>query len=181
MAIYSYDIEADGLLDEVSKIHCMCIKELYNPEVKTLYQKDIFRFINSTMEPGSTMICHNQLGYDLPVLKKLLGIGYYVGPDSILGKSVEFIDTYALSVCLNPDRLLPRGCPKSILNPNTGKKDLIGPHGLMAWSYRVDGKKPVIHDWKDQPIEVYVDRCIEDVLVTEKVFLELMKEGEVDL
>ena len=73
----------------------------------------------------------------------------------------QIIDTLVLSRELNPDRM--------------------GGHSLKAWEERVTGKKPLVEDWEDQPLEVYLHRCREDVKLTGNVLLALLKEAEIDL
>ena len=47
---------------------------------------------------------HNGLGYDIFVLKFVLGVDFTVGPDTMFGQKVNFVDTYYLSMFLYPDR-----------------------------------------------------------------------------
>ena len=55
------------------------------------------------------------------------------------------------------------------LYPNIGK------HGLAFWGERLNIKKPVVEDWNDQPIEVYIERCEEDVKINLALW-KMMKE-----
>jgi hypothetical protein len=70
--LYVVDLEADNLLDEVTKVHCLCyqivgteeIVALTNPtEIKELLERE-----------DITIIAHNGIRYDLPVAKKVLGV-----------------------------------------------------------------------------------------------------------
>lgn len=176
MVIKSFDIEANGLLDEADTLHCLVVKQLYRPALEEYTEENVQEGIES-LTNSDVIVCHNLWGYDLQLLNKLFGVEY--GYRSFNNQSKTIIDTLAWSRHLWPDRTLPKGCPTHVMTAN-GKKP-ISPHGLDSWAYRVAGKKPEVVDWKDQPIEVYLERCREDVNVTEKTFLELCKEGEVEI
>lgn len=90
---------------------------------------------------------------------------------------VNLYDTLSMSRVLYPDRPLPNGCPDSVLNPVTGKRDRVGPHGLLTWGYRVANKKVQIDDWRNQPLWEYVNRVWEDVLINELVWQSLIDES----
>jgi len=163
--IYHCDIEADGLLGELTKIHCLSLKE-HGGKILTCI-KDIHKVFSAHFQDGDTLVFHNGFGYDFPALMKL-GIikDYSVLPDSITlmdgtVKNVQLIDTLAMSRSFYPD--LPGG------------------HSLAAYAQRLNGVKPVVEDWKDQPIEVYIERCEADVILTEQVFKYLCGKLEVEL
>jgi hypothetical protein len=79
----------------------------------------ITQWIDS-FEDGSCVVQHNGIGYDLWVLWKLFNIKPVVGKngkDSLGGKLVQFIDTYVLSMYLNPNS------PKHSLEYLSGGED----------------------------------------------------------
>lgn len=156
-----YDIEADDLYPQVSKVHCVsCIG--YDQEVKTFLTVDEFLDYVKSVKP-KILACHNQFGYDLHVLKKFGDFDFSVEQERVFDFKCWILDTLSLSRRLNPDRQLPKGCPSKVYNPVKDKDDVVGAHGLMAWAYRTGGTKPVVHDWRNQPISVYIERCEEDV------------------
>ena len=106
---FSIDIEANGFVFEASKIWTICIEDLDSDEkikinpFKDKSSKDkIINWINKYDNP--TITFHNGLGYDIFVLFFVLGLEFNVGPDSIEGIPVQFVDTFYLSMFLNPDR-----------------------------------------------------------------------------
>ena len=111
-----------------------------------------------------TLIGHNILGADLEVFRRLLGIDFTVGRDTIARKECQFIDTMVMSRIYNPDR------------PSVGK---LSPHGLAAWAVRLQGIKPIVEDWKNLSIEEYCFRCKKDVELTEMVYNELTEKERV--
>jgi len=150
--IYFWDTEATGLLYEPDlKIHCLSVQ---CKDFGHTYVHDVPMFFE-LLQDGDTIVAHNQFGYDLELMRQQ-GIidDYSVLPDSItvqgVKKEVQLLDTLAMSRAWFPD--LPGG------------------HGLAAYAERLNGVKPVVEDWKDQPIEVYVERCEADTVLTEQVF-----------
>ena len=64
------DIETDGLLENVSRIHCLSYQVLGQDEIRSLTNtQDIKNFL---LQDNLTIIGHNIIRYDIPVLEKLL-------------------------------------------------------------------------------------------------------------
>ena len=78
---------------------------------------------------------------------------------------MTFIDTFTLSKRLYPDRPMAYYRGKSA-----------GQHGLKAWGIRTGIAKPEVEDWSNQPIEVYLHRCTEDVINNEATYEMLLEE-----
>lgn len=88
-----YDLEADGLLDTLSEVHCVCWKQLgVNEKVKEAYSVDEFL---SAIPHDATLIGHNCLGFDKIVLEKFSTSNYHPHPH---------IDTLILSQMFLPYR-----------------------------------------------------------------------------
>lgn len=105
-----YDIEADGFIFESTKVWTICLTHVQtktklkiNPFKEEDAKKKFLDFIFSFGE-CPRIIGHFILGYDNFVVQNLLDIKFTVGRDTIEGKSVQFVDTYYLSMFLNPDR-----------------------------------------------------------------------------
>lgn len=77
--------------------------------------------------------------------------------ERILGIKIKarLVDTLALSWYLYPKRAL---------------------HGLADWGEEFDYPKPKVEDWDNQPIEVYVHRCREDVKINQKLWEKMWKD-----
>lgn len=195
-----FDIEANGLYhpweDEVAdRIHCIAATDHLGAVYVYVNEEDLdtaseycfnvredvcevasLEDFNQDVKNYEGLACHNMLHYDLPMLNKFIGLEYDFHPQHVNGHRLQLIDTLVDSRWLYPDRPLPRGCPSSIKNPVTGKSDKVGPHGLMAWSFRTSGAKPIVHDWRNQPLKVYIERCIEDAKNNLLVFNWLNRE-----
>lgn len=105
-----YDIESDGFIFESTKIWTVVLKHVQsgkslrvNPFKDQDAKRKVLDFIFSFGE-CPTIAGHFILGFDNFVIRNLLGIESTVGPDTIDGKSVNFVDTFYLSMYLNPDR-----------------------------------------------------------------------------
>lgn len=104
-----FDLESDGFIFESTKIWTICAKNVQtgdnitvNPFKDSLAKEKFLNFVFSSDCPF--IIAHNHLGFDMFVLMNVLGINFTVGPDTIEGKPVQFVDTFYLSMFLNPDR-----------------------------------------------------------------------------
>lgn len=105
-----YDIEADGFIFESTKVWTICLTHVQtqtklkiNPFKEADAKRKFLDFIFSFGE-CPRIIGHFILGYDNFVVQNLLDIKFTVGRDTIEGKSVQFVDSYYLSMFLNPDR-----------------------------------------------------------------------------
>lgn len=104
-----FDLESNGFVFESTKIWTICAKNVQtgdnitiNPFKDSLAKEKFLNFVFSSDCPF--IIAHNHLGFDMFVLMNVLGINFTVGPDTIEGKPVQFVDTFYLSMFLNPDR-----------------------------------------------------------------------------
>ncbi len=93
MNAYVFDIEADGLLDGATKIHCLCYYNLTNGESGSYTSIDDIR---GFVENADVLIGHNIIRYDVPLLNILYGEQC----------KAQLVDTLALSWYLYPERNL---------------------------------------------------------------------------
>lgn len=111
------DLEANGLLDTVDTIWCGVFKELGNDNLH-IFVKDnegLKKFLDSV----DTLIMHNGINYDIPLLKKVLDYDF----------KGQLVDTYVMSMVLKPDRF--------------------GGHSVEAWGKRFGMKKTEYEDWEN--------------------------------
>ena len=196
MTIFVCDTEGDGLLETLTLWHCLVFKALgediwyafcdlsklpsknrkeFEDQGIRFFDLSLYkRFLESPKTTG--LICHNIFGHDLPAMEKLDGLKFT--HTTISGRVLDIMDSLVYSRYLNPERRLPKGCPGSVKNEETGRMDKIGPHGLESWGYRTGVAKPSVHDWRTQPLEVYIHRCIEDVKINEAAYFLMQREIE---
>ena len=140
-----FDTENDGLYDEATRMWCIVAKDIDTKEVFKYAQNNVMSGIDHLMSADS-LIGHNIVGYDVPVILKIYGIDL---------SNKNLVDTLVLSRLLNPDR--PGG------------------HSLAAWGDRMGRPKPEHEDWSRYSPEM-LNRCIADVEINEWVYWQLMKE-----
>jgi len=162
-----FDLETDGLLEDVTKVHCMVTEEVDTGEIR--------RYTRETMDEGieelkkaETIIGHNIIGYDIPVLSKLYGFSVPVD---------RVFDTLVVSRLLNTE--LKRFDFRRTKNNFPTK--LLGSHSLEAWGHRLGeykGYKP--ESWLVYTPEM-LEYCEQDVKVTRTLyqkFLGQLWEGD---
>jgi DNA polymerase III epsilon subunit-like protein len=86
-----FDIETDGLLDEMTKIHVLS----YSDDNKTVIHTHDYDEMREFFLTRKTLVGHNIVRFDIPAVEKLLGIKV----------KARLIDTLALSWYLHHDRL----------------------------------------------------------------------------
>ena len=135
-----FDIETDGLIENVTKIHCLSYAKYVRGE---LVEEDTlvnYEDMSDFLFWNKTLCGHNIIRYDIPVLEKILGVNL---------SSHRLIDTLALSWYLYPMK----------------KK-----HGLEQWGDELGVKKPEIEDWTNLKLEDYIHRCESDVKINSLLF-----------
>lgn len=154
------DLEADGLLDTVTKVWCGVFKDINTNEVVKFspisspnYISDMLKFLDGV----DVLIMHNGFGFDWPVLEKLYGYSF----------KGNRVDTLIMSRTQNTHRMLPPNC----LNRKAG------PHSVEAWGYRLGRGKPEHEDWSRFSPEM-LHRCSEDVEIQHLIFNALKEEGK---
>ena len=140
-----FDIEADGLTP--NNVWCIVAKEL-NGTSHTFDNTQIEEGIKFLQE-ADTLIGHNIIGYDIPVLEKLY--------DAKFNCKIE--DTLVMSRLFNPVR-------------ENG-------HSLKAWGWRVGCLKQEQPEDFDSYTPEMLEYCIQDVKLNEAVYNYLIKEGRI--
>ena len=124
-----------------------------NKDLLRFNQDKVYTFTPDQIEKGieflaeaDTLIGHNIIGYDLPVIKKLMGVD--------LTKSVKVFDTLVVSRLINPNQE--------------------GGHSLEMWGYRLKFHKSEQPDFLNYSKEM-LKYCIKDVQLNKRVYEELRK------
>lgn len=156
--IWVADLEADALLDEATEVHCGVFKNITTGEIRKFSPNDPYHlhYMMKFMDTVPTLVMHNGLQYDAPLLEKLYGYTY----------KGTIIDTLVLSRLLKPKRPIPYNCP--VKNR---------PHSVETWGYRVGRGKPEHKDWS-QFSNAMLHRCTEDVEIQHLIYNELLQEME---
>jgi len=157
-----FDLETDGLYDDCTTIHCLGIHDLDTKQTlvfnDTGSEQPISRGLQM-LEDADTIIGHNIIGYDIPVIRKLQP---WFDPSGVV------LDTLVLSRCYHAD----------ILKTDQKRKwkhmplQLYGRHSLEAYGHRLGeykGDFGKTADWRDWSQEMQ-EYCLQDVQVTVKLW-----------
>jgi hypothetical protein len=157
-----FDLETDGFLKDVTTIHCLSIYDLDTKETysynDTGNQEPVVRGVQR-LKDANTIIGHNIIGYDIPVIRKLFS--WFNSPSCV-------IDTLLLSRLYHPDIL-------KVDKKHEWKHmplKLYGRHSLESYGYRLGefkGSFGASTDWKNWSQEME-DYCTQDVHVTTKLW-----------
>ncbi len=138
------DIETNGLYQNVTEIHCICIKEKGSKDVEMYYDKDISQEKTGSIQDAvkrlskaDMVVWHNGIDFDIRVIKKFF-------PDFKIDLT-KVRDTLIRSYLSNPHRLRHFSCPATKTTID-GRK-LIGPHSLENFGYIVERGKVEHEDW----------------------------------
>lgn len=171
-----FDIETDGLLPQVTQIHCIGIHDLDTGKTEVFNDKGNDQPITKgiqMLEDADTLIGHNVIGYDIPVIKKLFTWFKPTG---------EVLDTLLLSRLYTPDLLKVDSkldaSGKRSCRWETMPLQLMGRHSLEAYGHRLGEFKGSFGkdtDWKEWSPEMQ-DYMIQDVHVTTKLWKHFYKK-----
>lgn len=176
-----FDVESNGLLHALTKIHCLVIR---NTEEGTVWRcndhgayrtvEDGLRVLMSQMQHGGIIAGHNGIKFDIPAIQKLY-------PWFKVNRS-KVLDTIVLARLIHADlvdwdtRLVKKG----VLPPSEFRK-----HSLKAWGYRLGEKKIEYQEWcKEMGITdpwakwspEMEDYCVGDTATTAKLLAHLQKQ-----
>ena len=156
-----FDLETDGLLDDVTRVHCLCIHDLDAKETYVFNdqgdQQPITKGVQM-LEDADCIVGHNIIGYDIPVLRHLYP---WFKPSTA-------VDTLVISRVIHAD----------ILKVDQKRKwkhmplQLYGRHSLEAYGYRLGEYKGCFGktaDWSKWSQDMQ-DYCVQDVQVTTKLW-----------
>lgn len=133
-----FDIEGNGLLDTVTKIHCIAAADTQTGELMSWGPEEIPQALD-TLYDADELIAHFGISYDFPALKKVLNWNHRPG--------CRRIDTVVVSRLLHPN--LREEDAKRINFP----RKMYGSHSLEAWGLRLGEEKGQYgKDEKGEPI-----------------------------
>ena len=177
MARYYFDLESNGLIPQMDRIHSLVLQDVDTGEMFTystighgLIAEGLVR-----LENADEIIGHNIMGFDVDAIKKIY-------PDwSPKGK---LTDTLVMSRLFYPnlrgsdfdarDRAIKRGKDPSLPG------NLIGSHSLKAWGYRLGflkGDFGDTDDWSTCTPEM-VEYNEQDVRVTARLYETLVAKND---
>lgn len=177
-----FDIETNGLLPTVTKVHCLVIKDRVTGKKYRCIPVGFPMKADMTIEEGLELLKegpiggHNVIKYDLPVLTKLY-------PDFTYDKAQVFDTLVATRLIYTNLKDIDSGLLKKQRIPGA----LFGSHKLEAWGYRLGLQKgEYVAEFKARMGDAYVegsewwelspemlDYCDLDVEVTDALFSKI--------
>lgn len=163
-----FDIETDGLLDDLHKLHCGWVYDAsVDRYVDFLDASKLFGFIDKCLAEGKVIVGHNIIKFDIPALKVLTQCHLEADPRE------QVIDTLVLARLIYPEMLERDSKRKDF------PKKLMGSHSLKAWGYRLGELKGTYGEqeeaWKEFNEDMLV-YCKQDVKVTSMLFDKLISK-----
>ena len=163
MVRYVFDIETDGLLDDLTKVHCLVMQDLDTGEMISCSHQPGYVHVEAgfrRLMNADEIIGHNIIKFDIPALQKLYPRFRPLG---------RVIDTLVCTRLLWPE-IKQRDFQLQKQGRLPGK--LIGSHSLEAWGYRIGNNKGEFGkttDWSAWSPEMQA-YCEEDVQVTADLY-----------
>jgi DNA polymerase-1 len=161
---YVFDLETNGLYDDVNEIFCIVIHDVTRNKTIT-YRPNAIDSAIEHLNSADVLIGHNIIFYDIPVLQKLK-------PSFVLDKQ-HVIDTLICTRLIWPKEKLFESDTNAYTHVPGGLK---GSASLKAWGYRLSDYKIDFKDFTSFSEEM-LSYCIQDVNVTHKLFQHIQKQN----
>lgn len=167
-----FDIETDGLLKNLKRLHCMCIYDT-NTDTMHRYDPDTIKqgitALQDEITHGGQICGHNIIAYDIPAIEKLYPEDFHITHS----QQAQVIDTLVLArlIYSNID-VIDLGLMKAGRLP----RPLYKSHKLKAWGYRLGCLKGTYGE-QDDAWAVYNPEMLayneQDVVVTKTLYDKL--------
>lgn len=154
-----FDIETNGLLDDLNKVHCLVLKDTSTDKVET-YTNNIQDGLKR-LEQADCIIGHNIIKFDLPALKKVYDFNY----------KGKLRDTLVLT------RLIWSDIKERDFQTKDFPTKLIGRHSLQAWGVRLGNTKGDYTGSWEQFNDEMLSYCIQDVHVTDSLWKKICEKN----
>lgn len=160
-----FDIETDGLLEDLTTCWCIVCRDVDTGEVKTFNPFEIQEGLEM-LANSDEIIGHNIINFDLPALHQLYGFEY----------EGKVTDTLVMSRLIHTNLMEE----DKVANAKTSyvPYQLAGSHALKAWGYRVGVRKGELKDEHgfDHFSEEMLCYCVQDTEVTFALLQKLEAE-----
>ena len=148
-----FDIEANGLYWDVTEVYCIVAYDVDTQTVHKFTPDNLKEGVDFIMQ-ADTLIGHNIVTFDIPVLEKLYNVEYK-------GKT---LDTLIVSRLMYPDV----------------RQHPFGGNGLKHWGKHLKNAKIEFDDWSHYSQEM-LDYCVQDVMLNYDILqaqIDFIKEFE---
>jgi DNA polymerase-1 len=166
MSTLVFDIEANGLLDELREIYCLSIYTHESRIMRSYYDGSPHGTVLDGIEElcrAETIAGHNIIGYDIPAIKKLYGIDL---------SDRNLLDTLVLTGLAYPGDDLKQRDYQNHKVPGGMK----GRRSLESWGYRLGFPKIDFSDFSGLTPQM-IAYCENDVLLSDRVLTLLEQKN----
>ena len=163
-----FDIESDGLLDTMTRLHSLVIHNPVSGEVISAHHDGLIPALDA-LANAPVIIGHNIICFDIPAIQKV-----YPG----WKPKGKCYDTLNASRLIWPEIKDDDFRAMKKINPDFPKR-LIGSHSLEAWGYRLGvykGEFGKTTDWSEWSPEMQ-KYCEQDVVVTTRLFKHILAQN----
>lgn len=155
---YVFDIETNGLMDEVTTVHCLVLKNIDTGEITGYTGNGIWSEGVPKLEEAELIVGHNIIKYDIPVLQKL---GKFE-PKGLIRDTL---------VCT---RLIWADIKQSDFARKDFPTKLIGSHSLRAWGHRIGNYKDDYDAGWEKYSDEMMEYCFQDCEVTNTLWQRIV-------
>jgi len=161
---YIFDIETDGLLDELTTIHCLVLREIDTNEV-TVFQKGEINLGIKMLLEADLISGHNVIKFDIPAIQKLHP---WFEPDK-----TKVLDTL---VCTRLIWAAIKEQDVDLMKREVLPTKLFGSHSLKAWGHRLKCFKGDFTGPWDVCTQEMIDYCVQDTEVTLTLYNKIVSK-----
>ena len=157
-----FDLETDGLYEQATKVFCVVIYDINKQQTFT-YGPDAIADALAHLATADSLIGHNLLFFDIPVLQKLHSFDC----------KARIIDTLICTRLIWPKEKLYELDEEQYPQVPPNQR---GAASLKAWGWRLADHKISFKDFSTYSQEM-LDYCIQDVAVTTKLWEHITKQN----
>jgi DNA polymerase I-like protein with 3'-5' exonuclease and polymerase domains len=160
-----FDIETDGFLEELTKTHCLVLRDANTDEVISCADQPGYVPIEKGLEvlhEADSIIGHNILDFDIPALQKVY---------PTFKTKAKMYDSLIISRLIWASLALDDTIMRKSL-----PKDLVGRHKLEAWGHRLGNSKGDFKGPWDTWTPEMQEYCVQDVNVNTELWKLIKKQ-----
>lgn len=161
-----WDIEADGLWHEVTKVHCIAVRDV-DSDYCELFTPDRIEEGLKKLDEADVLIAHNGIGYDHPVLVKL----HNWRPR----REVKIVDTEVYTRTAFSDQK-----DKDLNHKSIRIQALQGAHSLEAWGLRLGCPKTDYQGGWETYNDAMGQYCLDDTNTGLTIYQHCLKHPVAD-
>lgn len=169
-----FDIETDGFVEKMTRVHCLVTQDVDTGEISHYYGETLQKGLKA-LQKADEVIGHNIIEFDIPAIQKIFPLWQPEG---------KVTDTLVMSRLIYANiREIDFTRVKKSKSYLPGR--LIGSHGLEAWGHRLKFHKgDYAKEMKDQGLDPWanfsdlmLDYCVNDVELNTKLYQLLISQG----